>query len=158
MKHLTLAMVLALAATSAMAKSKEDYQVIRAGDESLTCAQLGEEINPLTAEVQKAQADAAKRAERSKAAKGMFGGLASSAMMMAPSMIGGQLGGMGGMGGMMAQQAMSGVAQQAMSAQRAPQAQAEAPAAVVETPQSQRLTHLQTAYQARCSGAASGSI
>lgn len=131
------AMTLVAGVTPAFAAP--DYQVVRAGDNEATCEALLTEINALNAEVQRQQEQAQRGAQTRQTAgrlgRGLLSGLARSASTLAYG------GSMDNVTASLAANAASGVASEIASgganAQPAPEV------APVNTPQKQRLDHLQ---------------
>ncbi|MES2034473.1 MAG: hypothetical protein V4466_09875 [Pseudomonadota bacterium] len=56
------------------------YQVLRTGDRQMSCEALGAEANTLNAEVAAERQEAAKKAKKAKAGKGLMGGVAGGVL------------------------------------------------------------------------------
>lgn len=131
---------LTLVSGAAPAFAAPDYQVVRAGDNEASCEALLAEINSLNAEVQRQQEQAQRSAQTRQTAgrlgRGLLSGLARSASTLAYG------GSMENVGSAVAANAAHSVANEIASgggnAQPAPQVEA------VNTPQKQRLDHLQS--------------
>lgn len=135
-----LALILAAAVVSApFAAAAQSYAVVRPGDNEATCEALVAEINTLTAEVERQQQQAQRSAQTRQTAgrlgRGLLSGLARSASSLAYG------GSMDNVGAAVAANAASSVANEIATggATAAPAPQA----APVNTPQKQRLDHLQ---------------
>lgn len=135
------AAALTLVSSAAPAIAAPDYQVVRAGDNEASCEVLLSEINSLNAEVQRQQEQAERNAKSRQTAgrlgRGLLSGLARSATSFAYGSTSTDA-----MAGIVAANAASGVANEIASgggnAQPAPQVEP------VNTPQKQRLDHLQS--------------
>lgn len=134
-----IALILAAAVVSApFAAAAQSYAVVRPGDNEATCEALIAEINTLTAEVERQQQQAQRSAQTRQTAgrlgRGLLSGLARSAGSLA---YGGSL---ENAGAAVAANAASSVASEiASGGGGAPAPQVEP----VNTPQKQRLDHLQ---------------
>lgn len=140
MKKTATALLLSLAIPG-VSDAAKPYEVIRAGDSEMTCEQLRGEINALNGAVQAAQDEQAKRENRNRMAKGVFGALASGALSAAPSMLGGKL------GGGVTQYALSGALQTIQSSAAAAPAAEPAPGSKPPLPEQQRLEHVSELYR-----------
>lgn len=136
MKSVIPALLLAFALPG-LGQAETPTDVVRVGDSQLSCENLTAEINALHAAVQSEQQAQAKREGQARATKGLLKGLAGGALSVAPSLIGGRMG-----GGMMTQLALNG-ALQGVQASSASAAAVPAPAAARPPgPEEQRLEHL----------------
>jgi len=135
-------LVLALAVPSAAGAAKP-YEVTRPGDNQMSCEQLTTEINALNGAVQTAQQEQVKRENRNKMAKGVFSGIAGSALSAAPSLLGAKLG--GGMTQMVVSGALQSIQSSAATAAAAPDPEPQA--AKPALPEQQRLEHIGELYR-----------
>lgn len=141
MKTIVSVLLLSLAAPG-VAGAAKPYEVIRAGDSEMTCDQLRTEINALNSAVQTAQDEQAKRESRGRMAKGVLGGIAGSALSVAPSLLGGKL------GGGMTQYALNGALQSIQSsAAQAPSAAEPSAGPKPAPPEQKRLEHMSELYR-----------
>jgi hypothetical protein len=134
-------------ATSAFADSQTPYQVLRPGDNELSCETLSTEINSLNAEVLKLNEQSQKQAKLGRTGasvgKGVFTGLARGASIIGYGSTSSQA-----FAGLLASNVAAGVAQQVATDAASPQA--PVPATPIQiTPQQQRLSHLTGIYRGR---------
>jgi len=122
------------------------YQVLRSGDQAMSCEQIGAEANTLNAQLMTEQQEAAQQAQRAKQGRGIAGGLAGGVLGGA-ARYGLARGMVGGAFSPFAAQAMSAVADS--SAQAVGQAVAGGGdvAAPTVSPQQQRMNHLLAIYR-----------
>ncbi len=123
------------------------YQVLRTGDRQMSCEALAAEANTLNAELIAEQQDAARKAKKSKAGKGLMGGAAGGLMAgaarygLARGMVGGAL------SPLVAQAAVAATDATAMAAGNAIANSGDEGAPATVSPKQQRMNHLLGLYR-----------
>ncbi len=123
------------------------YQVLRTGDRQMTCEALAGEANTLNAELMTEQQEAAKKAKKAKAGKGIMGGAAGGLMAgaarygLARGMVGGAF------SPLVAQAAVAATDATAVAAGNAIANSGDDGAPATVSPKQQRMNHLLGLYR-----------
>jgi hypothetical protein len=123
------------------------YQVLRTGDRQMTCEALAGEANTLNAELMAEQQEAAKKAKKAKAGKGIMGGAAGGLMAgaarygLARGMVGGAF------SPLVAQAAVAATDATAIAAGNAIANSGDDGAPATVSPKQQRMNHLLSLYR-----------